>query len=68
LVLLSTGKVLLAGGSIIYNGKASSVPRADLYHPATNAWVGTGILKQAGQANHTDAALQWASVSGQRFS
>jgi len=40
LTLLATRKVLLAGGSIIY-GKASSVARADLYDPATNAWVGT---------------------------
>ena len=52
LALLGTGKVILAGGSIIYGGKATQVARADLYDPATNAWAGTGSLNQA-RSGHT---------------
>jgi len=52
LALLATGKVLLAGGSIIYSGKANVVSNADLYDPSTNGWLSTGRLNQARQ-NHT---------------
>jgi hypothetical protein len=52
LALLGTGKVLLAGGSIIYSGKASPVSHADLYDPSTNTWVATGFLNQA-RSGHT---------------
>jgi large repetitive protein len=45
--LLGTGKVLLAGGSIIYSGRSSSVARADLYDPSNNDWAATGALNQA---------------------
>ena len=47
LALLTTGKLLLAGGSIIYSGKASPVAHADLYDTSTNSWVSTGLLNQA---------------------
>jgi hypothetical protein len=52
LALLGTGKVLLAGGSIVYSGKSTSVANADLYDPSTNTWLGTGALNQA-RATHT---------------
>lgn len=52
LALLGTGKVLLAGGSIIYSGKATSVAHADLYDPTSNNWVATGALNQA-RTSHT---------------
>ena len=52
LALLGTGKILLAGGSIIYSGKSSPVAHADLYDPSTNSWVGTGLLNQA-RSGHT---------------
>jgi N-acetylneuraminic acid mutarotase len=52
LALLATGKVLLAGGSIIYSGKATSVTHADLYDSSTNTWVATGFLNQA-RTGHT---------------
>ena len=60
LVPLGTGKVLLAGGSIIYSGRSSPVSRADLYDPSTNGWLGTGSLNQAG-SGHTLTRL----LSGQ---
>jgi hypothetical protein len=47
LTLLGIGKALLAGGSIVYSGRASSVSHADLYDPSTNSWVGTGALSHA---------------------
>ena len=52
LTLLNTGKVLLAGGTIVYSGKASTVRRAALYDPSTNTWAGTGLLNQA-RSGHT---------------
>src|SRR5713226_223526 len=52
LTLLATAKVLLAGGSIIYSGKSTSVAHADFYDPSTNSWLGTGALNQA-RAAHT---------------
>jgi N-acetylneuraminic acid mutarotase len=52
LALLATGKVLLAGGSIIYSGKATVVSNADLYDPSTNGWLATGRLNQA-RISHT---------------
>jgi len=52
LVLLGTARVLLAGGSIIYSGKSTSVAHADLYDPSTNSWLSTGVLNQA-RAAHT---------------
>ena len=60
LALLATGKVLLAGGSIIYSGKASPVAHTNLYDTSTNAWVGTGLLNQA-RSGHTLTRL----VNGQ---
>jgi len=52
LALLGTARVLLAGGSIIYSGKSTSVAHADLYDPSTNSWLSTGVLNQA-RAAHT---------------
>ena len=60
LALLGTGKVLLAGGVIIYSGSASSVSRAELYDSSTNTWLGTGALNQA-RTSHTLTRL----LSGQ---
>ena len=51
LALLGTGKVLLAGGVIIYSGKSSPSAHSSLYDPSTNTWLSTGSLRQAG--NHT---------------
>ena len=51
LTLLGTARVLLAGGSIIYSGKSTSVAHADLYDPSTNSWLGTGALIQARTAH-----------------
>jgi hypothetical protein len=56
LTLLGTARVLLAGGSIIYSGKSTSVAHADLYDPSTNSWLGTGALNQA-RAAHTVTRL-----------
>jgi Galactose oxidase, central domain len=55
LTLLGTGKVLLAGGSIIYSGKASPTANCRLYDPSTNSWLVTGSLKQA--VGHTATRL-----------
>jgi hypothetical protein len=52
LALLATGRVLLAGGSIIYSGKATSVVHADLYDSSTNTWLAPGALNQA-RTSHT---------------
>ena len=47
LVLLGTGKVLLAGDLITYSGHTSPTTRCALYDPATNTWTATGSLLQA---------------------
>lgn len=47
LVLLGTGKVLLAGDEIIYSGHASATARCSLYDPSTNTWTSTGSLLHA---------------------
>ena len=47
LVLLGTGKVLLAGDLITYSGHSSPTTRCGLYDPATNTWTATGSLLQA---------------------
>jgi N-acetylneuraminic acid mutarotase len=52
LTLLGTGKALVAGGSIIYSGRSSSVAHADLYDPSSNNWISTGMLNQA-RSSHT---------------
>ena len=46
-VLLGTGKVLLAGDLITYSGHTSPTTRCALYDPATNTWTATGSLLQA---------------------
>lgn len=51
LALLATGKVLLAGGVIIYSGKSFPSSHSSLYDPSTNTWLSTGSLRQAG--SHT---------------
>lgn len=51
MALLGTGKVLLAGGSIIYGGKSFPSAHSSLYDPSTNTWLFTALLKQAG--SHT---------------
>jgi N-acetylneuraminic acid mutarotase len=48
IALLGTGKVLLAGGIIIYSGKSYASARSSLYDPSTNTWLSTGSLKQGG--------------------
>lgn len=47
LVLLGTGKVLLAGDEITYSGHTSPTTRCALYDPSTNTWTSTGSLLQA---------------------
>ena len=47
LVLLGTGKVLLAGDEITYSGHTSPTIRCALYDPSTNTWTSTGSLLQA---------------------
>jgi hypothetical protein len=51
LTLLGNGKALLAGGTIVYSGKANFVARADLYDPSSNTWAVTGALSQARSAH-----------------
>ena len=51
LALLATGKALLAGGTIVYSGKSTSVTHADLYDSASNTWANTGALNQARSAH-----------------
>lgn len=47
LVLLGTGKALLAGDLITYSGHTSATTRCALYDPATNTWTLTGSLLHA---------------------
>ena len=47
LVLLGTGKVLLAGDLITYSGHTSPTTRCALYDPSTNTWTPTGSLLEA---------------------
>ena len=47
LVLLGTGKVLLAGDEITYSGHTSPTARCALYDPSTNTWTSTGSLLHA---------------------
>src|SRR5215471_14261792 len=47
LVILGTGKVLLAGDLITYSGHTSPATRCALYDPSTNAWTPTGSLLEA---------------------
>ena len=47
LLLLGTGKVLLAGDLITYSGHTSPTTRCALYDPSTNTWTPTGSLLQA---------------------
>jgi hypothetical protein len=47
LVLLGTGKVLLAGDEITYGGHTSPTARCALYDPSANTWTSTGSLLQA---------------------
>jgi N-acetylneuraminic acid mutarotase len=53
LVLLSTGKVLLAGDEITYSGHTSTTTRCALYDPSTNSWAPTGSLLQASRRTAT---------------
>ena len=46
MALLGTGKVLLAGGIIMYSGKSSPTTNCRLYDPSTNSWSVTGSLMQ----------------------
>ncbi len=47
LALLGNGKVLLAGGVVVYSGKSFPTANCDLYDPSTNGWSATGSLKQS---------------------
>jgi len=47
LVLLRSGKVLLAGDEITYSGHTSPTARCALYDPSTNTWTSTGSLFRA---------------------
>ena len=51
LTLLGSGKALLAGGTIIYSGKATVVAHANLYDPSSNTWAVTRALNQARSAH-----------------
>ena len=53
LVLLGTGKVLLAGDEITYSGHTSPTTRCALYDPSTNTWTSTGALLQAARRTAT---------------
>jgi N-acetylneuraminic acid mutarotase len=53
LVLLATGKVLLAGDEITYSGHTSPTSRCSLYDPSTNTWTSTGSLLQASRRTAT---------------
>ena len=68
LALLGTGKALLAGGSIIYSGKSTQVPNADLYDPSTNTWLGTGALNQARAAHTLTRLLNGQALAAGGFS
>ena len=47
LTLLGTGKVLLAGGAVMYSGKSYPTTNCRLYDPSTNSWSVTGSLAQS---------------------
>lgn len=47
LALLGTGKVLLAGGAVMYSGKSFPTTNCRLYDPSTNSWSVTGSLMQS---------------------
>jgi hypothetical protein len=47
LALLGTGKVLIAGGAVMYSGKSFPTANCDLYDPSTNRWTATGSLMQS---------------------
>jgi hypothetical protein len=53
--MLATGKVLLAGGTIMYSGKSIPTANCALYDPSTNTWSRTDSLKQA--TGHTATRL-----------
>ena len=53
LVLLGTGKVLVAGDLLTYSGHTSPTARCALYDPSTNAWTSTGLLLQAARRTAT---------------
>ena len=55
LSLLGTGKVLLAGETITYSGKAFPTANCRLYDPAANSWSLTGSLREA--MGHTTTRL-----------
>jgi hypothetical protein len=53
LVLLGTGKVLLAGDLITYSDHTTPTARCALYDPSTNSWTFTGSLLQAARRTAT---------------
>ena len=53
LVLLGTGKVLLAGDLITYSRHTSPTARCALYDPSTNTWTATGSLLVAAHRTAT---------------
>ncbi|MBS0440288.1 MAG: hypothetical protein JSS33_12860, partial [Proteobacteria bacterium] len=55
--LLSSGKVLVAGGS----GSSGPLNSAELYNPATNTWSSAGTLLAA-RESHTATLLHWGQV------
>jgi hypothetical protein len=55
LALLGSGKVLLAGGVVVYSGKSFPTANCDLYDPWTNRWSVTGSLMQS--VRHTATRL-----------
>jgi N-acetylneuraminic acid mutarotase len=61
LVLLATGKVLLAGDEITYSGHTSPTARCALYDPSTNTWASTGSLLRATRRTAT-LLSKWQSA------
>ena|SRR6516162_6551003 len=53
LVLLGTGKVLLAEDLTSYSGHTSATVRCALYDPSTNSWTATGSLLFAARRTAT---------------
>ena len=53
LALLGSGKVLLAGGVVMYGGKSFPTANCDLYDPSTNTWLTTGKLRQSARHSAT---------------
>ena len=53
LVLLGTGKVLLAEDLTSYSGHTSATVRCALYDPSTNTWTATGSLLVAARRTAT---------------